>query len=125
MYKRQDLDCDAADACAEIVEELEEAWRELVQTIRDDGAQIVMVGYPQTKPGVEGGEMWDHGGEALMSMMAEVASRDDGVYFADTRPAMDGNVSPELFAEDQLHPSAAGAAVMADVIVQVMEASGG
>lgn len=120
-----DLDCDSTAACSEVVDELEGVWHELIETIRDDGVRVVMVGYPQTKPGVEGGEIWDYGGEALMSMMDAVASRYDGVFFADTRPVMDGSTNPELFAADQLHPSAAGAVVMAEVIVQVMEDSGG
>ena len=115
-----DMECDAESACTAILDEVEEAWRDLLDAVTDDGAQVALVGYPDFSPDSESGELWALMGEEMMDRMSGVADDYEEVFFVDLRGVMSGEAQPELFDEDLIHPSPAGAVVIADEIARVI-----
>lgn len=115
-----DMECESESACLAILDEVEAAWRELLDTVTDDGAQVALVGYPDFSPDSESGELWSVMGGEMMERMSGVADDYDGVFFVDLREVMNGETQPELFDEDLIHPSPAGAGVIADEIARVI-----
>ena len=118
-----DMECDSQSTCMAILDEVEEAWRDLLDAVTDDGAQVALVGYPDFSPDSESGELWALMGEEMMGRMSGVADEYAGVFFVELRGVMNGEEQPELFDADLIHPSPAGAAVIADEIARVISAN--
>ena len=115
-----DMDCDSESACLAILDAVESAWRDLIEAVTDDGAQVALVGYPDFSEDSESGALWAELGGEMMERMSGVADAHDGVFFVDLREAMSGAAQPELFDADLIHPSPAGARVIADEIARVI-----
>ena len=115
-----DMDCDSESACMAILDEVETAWRGLLDDVTADGARAALVGYPDFSEDSESGELWAAMGGEMMSRMQSVADEYDDAFFVDLRGVMSGEEQPELFDDDQIHPSPAGASVIADAIAAVI-----
>lgn len=118
-----DLDCESESACLAILDEVEAAWRDLLDAVTNDGAQAALVGYPDFSIDSESGELWALMGGEMMARMSDVADDYDGAFFVDLRGVMNGEAQPELFDDDLIHPSPAGAGVIADEIARVISAN--
>jgi hypothetical protein len=83
------------------------AMVELVQQIRDDGAEVVLMGYYTIPPGSE----FEECDEELAAMNARYeafAARTPGVLFVSAADVMRWSDNPEYYAEDLVHPAPAG-----------------
>ena len=102
----------------------EEAWREverqydrMAETARAQGAGFVLVYLPQQGP-------WDEAAEYPPARLAAWASR-SGVLLVNALPAMQASAQPErLHWPRDRHPTAAGHAVVADVLFGFLERDG-
>lgn len=111
--------CDAVLDDLSDVDGTHGAMPQLVNEIRDTGAQVVLAGYymPPSGGSAEFGCLDDLA--ALNARYAALAARDVDVYFLDTA-ALIPQDDLTLFDGDLLHPSEAGSRRLADAIATII-----
>ena len=81
------------------------------------------MGYPALPPGASFGfDRCDAALASLSDRMAAVATHDERIVFVDMRDIISG-ADTEMFADDLVHPSEAGAAAMGRYLAERMAAS--
>ncbi|MBX2803652.1 MAG: SGNH/GDSL hydrolase family protein [Myxococcales bacterium] len=126
-------DCDC-DGCDDVLDDLVTADTgfgdqvDLVERIQADGAQVVILGYyelPSFDDVDEDGPFAKCADElaTLSQRQQGLASRLDGVWFADGRNAVRSS-DDALFDNDQLHPSRAGSQRLGELVASVIGEAG-
>lgn len=114
--------------CMAVVDELIDAQAnagtvvDLVQEIRADGAQVVLLGYYTVSPESEFGAC-DEELAALSQRYALLASGDPMVVFVDAAEVMDYMANPDYYEDDLIHPSIAGSAAIGNHIADRVNGS--
>jgi hypothetical protein len=98
------------------------AMVELVERARADDARVLLFGYYE--PGDESEFAGCLDEAALLSeRYAALADRLEGVHFVDGREVISPTGTPESFHADQIHPTPAGAELIAEALFDVMRAA--
>ncbi|MEM9716344.1 MAG: SGNH/GDSL hydrolase family protein [Pseudomonadota bacterium] len=98
------------------------AMPELINQIRDDGSQVVLMGYYLTPTS---GTEWVGCADDMTALNARyqaIADRDVDVYFFDPGTVI-AREDLTLFDADLLHPSVKGSEILADAIADIITAN--
>jgi lysophospholipase L1-like esterase len=96
------------------------AMVDLVERARNDGAEVLLLGYYAPAPGSEfdGCEEELAVSTARMQALAEAL---EGVRFVDASTVVDWSRDPSHYAEDGIHPSPSGSAVIGNALADRFE----